>query len=220
MENKLTYILIIWCLSALCENSYAQLSFRIDSVRLHSISDFQLEELTDEVIDEDVACILAYGPHIILYGSLANDSQKAIVYKMSLKDSSITLPIITTSFRYRGRVYKTDLCSAYIGDTTPLIKGNKSSYVSVGGEVVDLCYIPQNTSVNVVLGTAFLCYSKWCDLKMPEYSSMNKRHNIRNNKKLEKIAKEVLPTIQATIEIKTDWDAWSRLLIEGSTPDK
>lgn len=223
MKKKVFTISILLSF-ALCYNSFAQLSIQIDSIQLTTINDYHQEYINGIIQNEEFESILGEGPHITVYGKLLNSSQDVIIYEASSEKAILFGPQIKTSFVYKKHKYETIYRCEWMSDIfSPVSNGSEYSklfHVQVGKEMVRFYYIPGNTSIPIMFGSAFLYDTQWCKLKIPAYSPDNMEYNIMNNKRLEKIAREVLPTIKASIEVKTDWVTWSKLLVENSEVSK
>lgn len=219
MKNRILSLTVLSLLFVIQPRIYAQLSFQVDSVSLFTLSDYSAELSSDDVIDESYETTLVRGPHIRIYGRLVNSSPDPIVYYASGEKALLTEPVIKTAFKYRGQNYETDHCCSKIGDVFfPVSNDSKWSQLyctQIGGDEVMFFSLPGNSSTEFVFGSSFLYYSKWCDLKLITNSG-DREHNIKNNRKLEKIAKKALQSILVRIEIKNHWDKWSKLLVEGS----
>jgi len=166
MKNKvigaLLRILTLLFLIFWPSNSYAQLYFQTDSIKLTTISDFPEKYLSGEVFSDGFEAILIYGPHISIYGKLINPSQAGIVYDASYKEniskeaSDILIePIIKTNFIYKGHKYETEHKVAFFSDLffppwDPMIT------CKVGKNTVNMFYIPGNSSIRFSFGSSFL----------------------------------------------------------------
>lgn len=207
-------------LSFLSYKSYAQLSIQIDSVKLDLISDYPQKFLNKTLYSEGYEKALLFGPYIYVCGKLVNSSSKAIVYDASSGSTALTKPMIKTIFRYKGRIYETECCPIGMLDSFGPVSG-ESEYANVscnhiGDKDVWMYYIPGNASVPISFGSAFLYNSKWCKLREKHSIAEIDERDKRNIRELEKIAKEVLPTVQVSISVKNHWDAWSEFLVEGN----
>ena len=194
------------------------MSIQIDSVKLDAISDYPQEFLDRVLLSEGYEKALLFGPYIYVYGKLVNSSSKAIIYDATCGLTALTKPMIKTIFRYKGRTYETECCPIWMIDSFGPVCG-ESVYTNVfcshiGDKDVWMYYIPGNVSVPVSFGSAFLYGSKWCKREKHSMVEIDERDK-KSALKLEKIAKEVLPTIQASISIENYWDAWSEFLIGG-----
>jgi len=202
-------------------NSYAQLYFQTDSIKLTTISDFPENYMSGYVYRGDFEEILIYGPSISIYGKLINPSQAGIVYDASYEDniskeeSDILIePIIKTNFIYKGHKYETEHEVAFFSDLF-IPRFEKLLTCKVGKNTVNMFYIPGNTSICFSFGSSFLYTSKWCKFRNRRTMREFTEQDYKNYKKLEKIAKEVLPTIQISIEVKTHLNELSQLLIDS-----
>lgn len=210
------HISICLLLFILCPSVNAQLSIQIDSIELQSISDFSKEDTADGAFDEGVSSILAYGPHISVCGLLVNSSPDTLIYYMSSGNHNVIDTELKTVFRYKNMTYETECCLTEVEDVFMPIRGNNYCELlsfEIKGKDVCMSIIPGNTSVPVKFGSAFLYGSPWCRLKWPEY--LYKRHNIKNNEKLERIAKKVLPTLKANINIIINDSEQYQLLVRS-----
>lgn len=198
----------------------AQLSFQVDSISLSTLNDYPAELASEDVIDESYDAMLEYGPHIRIYGKLVNSSHCPVIYYASTDKKLLTETIIKTSFIYRGRNYETKHCCSGMGDVfIPVSTKSKSGELfctDIGRENIHMFFIPEKGIVSFDFGSSFLYYSKWGRFNSTTRLPENERYKIKNNRKLEKIAKEVLPTIQVSVSINNHWEAWSELLVEGS----
>lgn len=220
--NNTTRLAMLMILLVLPIKTYAQLTIKIDTVEIYTIGDFPQEWSDVDVIDEAFETALLEGPHIYIEGQLVNSSQDAVIYDASYEGGALIEPVVRTSFRYKGRHYETEQRVSIMSDMLwalyePSAPNLSTLYeTEVGNEKVWIYYIPGNTSIPISFGSAFLYYSKWCKFKHRQTMYEIDDKDLKNNKKLEKIAREVLPTLQAHVEIVNKKDVWTKILIDGS----
>lgn len=124
----------------------AQLSFKIDSLRLRTISDFQYD--SPYVLDDVYEGVMVKGPIVYISGWL----------RQTIADNE-------------------EICILYLGP----------------GE-----------SIEVNTDSHFLNNSKFCRLKEKRWRQRHFYHNVREGKKLERIAFEVFPSIQIVPNVVID----------------
>lgn len=188
----------------------AQLSFKIDSLRLRTISDFQYD--SPYVLDDVYEGVMVKGPIVYISGSLHNDSEKGIIIYASSHSVSDYKPIahieFNTIFDYRGQRYETEqeevLYDFNVLPAFPLTKYRSFRQTIADNEEICILYLGPGESIEVNTDSHFLNNSKFYRLKEKRWRQRHFYHNVREGKKLERIAFEVFPSIQIVPNVVID----------------
>ena len=129
------------------------MSFKIDSLRLRTISDFQYD--SPYVLDDVYEGVMVKGPIVYISGSLHNDSEKGIIIYASSHSVSDYKPIahieFNTIFDYRGQRYETEqeevLYDFNVLPAFPLTKYRSFRQTIADNEEICILYLGPGESV-------------------------------------------------------------------------
>lgn len=187
-----------------------QIRFKVDSIQLFTLQNVNPEE---SVLHDLYTDIIWNGPILEIYGRLINTSSLDLVIQALHCDntgdivSDINLKYYTT-FEYKGKQYKTAQVILAPFHQTP----EKDILIGLyNGRRISYSKLSSRKYIKGCITTAFL-FNQFGFSPKKKY-----RQRVRLNRKLARIAHEVLPTIDVVVE----WEMAPDVQIEtGGDPSK
>ena len=203
MMKKATVIFFLM----VCLTSYAQLSYQIDSVQMYTRANTPYEE---GALHSLYSVVHYFGPVLTIYGRLINDSSKEVVLRAFKEDSTEDISVeLYTTFEYKGKRYKQALQQiSMFGNWLPVDvkKGTHEGYP------VKYCQLKGGKYIKYRLDTSFLSNIPELDQAITCGKRISKQRYL---KKLERIAEEVLPSLEVVVDWAMSPDA---ILETGGDP--
>lgn len=201
------YLLITFFLLSIQHVGNCQLRYDIDTMYMRTISD-KVIYYDRCIIDDDYEAHLKEGPELIAHGRLWNDGPSDVVY-----ESFCDLDIypreerpghgpnfegvdlkFDVGFVYRNKAYVTS--ADFLIDLQVSNAPMRSYYID-DIEVTEW-YIKSGSSVEFSTYCRFMKGADFNHLRSKSFQEKNLKHNVREGKRLERIAKEVFPTVTVT----------------------
>ena len=170
---KNTFIILF--LFVICTVARGQFSFAIREIDLRSVDDLDVNYLSGEWFSEDAEFIIDYGPYIIIRGDIRNLATKEV----QITGKKLKFEVM---FSYRGKKYKV----------------RQFPISPFGYYDIDEEFIPPSGTINDVVIECFLFYGTQLD-NLSKSGKHRRRANIRKGRRLEKLAKTVIPSLQVCV---------------------
>lgn len=198
---------MIFCfmsLLAASTDAYSQLSFEIDSLEMRSVKDLKIDYGFRYVLHYEYEGILTSGPYLKVYGRLINNTEQGLIIASNTSYSDlydferISDIRFDTVFNYKGEEYVTwqYFVTGALCLVSPIMYPKYHKIAKVGEREMDILYLKPGESIAIETNTHFLKYSGFCHLKQVQWQKKHMHYNVRESRKLERIAFEVLPSIR------------------------
>jgi len=203
MKRTLLIILFVLIVTGL----KAQVIYQIDSVQMYTRANTPNEE---GALHSLYSVVHYFGPVLTIYGRLINDSSKEVVLRAFKEDSTEDISVeLYTIFEYKGKRYKQPLQQiSMFGNWLPM-DAQKGIHE---GDTVKYYQLRGRKYIKYRLDTSFLSNIPELDQVITRGKRISKQRYL---KKLERIAEEVLPSLEVVVDWAMSPDA---ILETGGDP--